>query len=111
MRLLVKTFVEGSRQQIPYPAPIWEWKCVQKYQWQESQHINVLELTAFFIYFGKACCEKSFQHIRAFHIFDSRVCSCVVAKGRSSSSFKQTLKTLLRFGLGFGLVRLTSLDY
>jgi hypothetical protein len=50
VRLLSQTLVDGSRQQIPYPAPIWDWKCVQSYQWQESQHINVLELTAFFIY-------------------------------------------------------------
>ena len=61
MRLLIQTLVEGSRQQIPYPAPMWDWKCVQSYQWQESQHINVLEFTACLIYFRKACCEKSFQ--------------------------------------------------
>ena len=66
----------GSRQPILYPAPIWDWKCVHSYQWQESQHINVLELIAFLIYFRKACCETSFRHTRAFHIFDSRVCSC-----------------------------------
>ena len=108
VRLLVQTLVEGSRQQIPHPAPIWEWKCMQSYQWQESQHINVLELIAFRKHFRRACCEQSFQHIKAFHIFDSRVCSCVIAKGRSSSSFKQTLKTLLRFGLGFGLVHFFS---
>ena len=28
---------------------------------------------------------KHFFNTRAFHIFDSRVCSCVIAKGRSSS--------------------------
>ena len=38
VRLLTQTLVEGSRQQIPYPAPIWDWKCVRSYQWQESQH-------------------------------------------------------------------------
>ena len=37
VRLLIQTLVEGSRQQIPYPAPIWEWKCVQSYQWQEPR--------------------------------------------------------------------------
>ena len=36
-------------------------------------------------FFRKACCESSFHHFRAFHIFDSRVCSCVIAMGRSSS--------------------------
>ena len=45
----------------------------------------MLESIAFLIYFRKACCETSFQHTGAFHIFDSRVCSCVIAKGRSSS--------------------------
>ena len=76
-----------------------------------TPHTNVLGPIAFLIYFRKACCAKSFQHVRAFRIFDSRVCSCVVAKGRPSSSFKQTFKTLLRFGVGFGLVHLTPLDY
>ena len=82
MWLLIQTLVEGSRQQIPYPAPIWDWKCVQS---DESRHINVLEFVAVLIHFRKACCETSFQHTRAFHIFDSRVCNCVIAKGRSSS--------------------------
>ena len=85
VRLLIQTLVEVSRQQIPYPALIWGWKCVQSYQWQESQHIGVLELIVFLVYFGKACCETFFQHTRAFHIFDSHVCSCVIAKGCSSS--------------------------
>ena len=88
MRLLIQTLVEGSRKQIPYPAPIWEWKCVENYQWQESQHTIVLELIAFLIFFRTTCCEKSCQHVRAFHVFDSRICSCVIAKGRSSSKFE-----------------------
>ena len=64
VRLLIQTLVEGSRQQIPYPAPIWDWKCVQSYQWQESQHINVLEFIAFLICFRKAGCEQLFNTLR-----------------------------------------------
>ena len=39
---------EGGRQVIPYPAIVWNWKSVQSYAWQSAQHINVLELVAFF---------------------------------------------------------------
>ena len=77
---------EGGRQVIPYPAIAWDWKCVQSYAWQSSQHINILELVAFFNYL-RACVNKADNHCcRFLHVLDSRVASCVLAKGRSSSS-------------------------
>ena len=83
--LLTETLVDGSRQHIPYPASIWRWDRVQSYPWAEKQHINILEFTAFLIYFRTCCSSIQFHSKRAFHTFDSRVCSCVIAKGRSSS--------------------------
>ena len=41
--------LDVSRQPIPYPAIIWECKCVQAYAWGRSSHINVIELLAFLI--------------------------------------------------------------
>ena len=79
------TVCEGGRQEIPYPAMAWAWKSVQAYAWHSSQHINVLELVAFFNYL-RACSIKADSHsCRFIHILDSRVVSCVLAKGRSSS--------------------------
>jgi hypothetical protein len=80
------TVCEGGRQVIPYPAVAWDWKCVQSYTWQSTQHINVLELVAFYNYI-RACCNIADNHsFRFLHVVDSRVVSCVLAKGRSSSS-------------------------
>ena len=77
---------DGSRQVIPYPAVAWAWRSVQSYAWQRPHHINVLELIAFFLYL-RACCIKAECHsYRFLHVVDSRVVSCVLAKGRSSST-------------------------
>ena len=76
VRLLTKTLVDGSRQHIPYPAFIWRWECVQSYPWAEKQHINILGFTAFLVHFRICCSSIQFHSKRAFHIFDSRVCSC-----------------------------------
>ena len=80
------TISEGNRQLIPYPAIVWAWRSVQAYIWHQPHHINVLELVAFFNYF-RACVRKPENHSsRILHVVDSRVASCVIAKGRSSSS-------------------------
>ena len=42
---------DGGRQIVPYPAIAWAWRSVQSYAWRSSQHINVLELVAFFQFF------------------------------------------------------------
>ena len=51
VRLLDGSVCEGSRQTVPYPAVVWDWKCVQSYAWASEQHINVLELVAFLNYY------------------------------------------------------------
>jgi hypothetical protein len=79
------TILEGARQPIPYPAIGWSWTCVQSYAWQQTQHINVLELAAFFNYLKRLSSDSTEHSARFFHILDSRVSSCVLAKGRSSS--------------------------
>ena len=79
------TVNEGHRQVIPYPAVVWAWRNVQAYAWQKPHHINVLELVALLNYL-RACVGKAVNHsIRMLHVLDSRVVSCVIAKGRSSS--------------------------
>ena len=85
VRLETGSLLEGSRQPVPYPAPIWDWKVVQSYPWRQTQHINVLELIAFLNYLQLHVHDASNHSKRLIHILDSRVSSSVVAKGRSSS--------------------------
>ena len=85
VRLKDGAVLEGSRQAIPYPAFVWDWKCVQSYSWAQTQHINVLELLAFLNYLKLHVLKPSHHSVRFLHVFDSRVCSCVLSKGRSSS--------------------------
>ena len=85
VRLKTGTIIEGSRQAVPYPAFIWDWKSVQSYSWVQPQHINVLELLAFLNYLKSISKDPSRHSVRFLHVFDSRVCSCILAKGRSSS--------------------------
>ena len=58
-----------------------------------AQHINVLELLAFFNYLRAWSASPAAHGLRYFHIVDSRVCACVLAKGRSSS---HSLNRILR---------------
>ena len=50
VRLDSGLILEGARQVAPYPAFAWDWTTVQSYAWVTPQHINVLELLAFFNY-------------------------------------------------------------
>ena len=92
-RLLDGSVCEGSRQTVPYPAVVWDWKCVQSYAWATDQHINVLELVAFLNYYKCMSAFKYNHNLRFFQVLDSRVVSCVVSKGRSSS---KVLNMILR---------------
>ena len=85
VRLDIGCVLNSARQSMPYPAFAWEWSVVQSYPWAVPQHINVLELVAFFNYLRGGISRKSFNGVRFFHVFDSMVASSVVAKGRSSS--------------------------
>ena len=58
---------------------------VQSYPWDVTNHINVLELSAVFNFLRYATRDLGWCQLRLFHIVDSRVVSCVLAKGRSSS--------------------------
>ena len=91
-RLDSGSVLEGARQCVPYPAFCWAFKCVQSYSWKQSQHINVLELLAFFNFLRKIVAEGE-SSFRFLHVLDSRVAACVIAKGRSSSKI---LNRLLR---------------
>ena len=62
--------------------------------WKNPQHINELELIAFFNYLRHMSASNSINsRLRYLRILDSRVCSCVIAEGRSS---RCVLKRLLR---------------
>ena len=66
---------------------------VESYKWDSVQHINVLELIAFFNFLRFAARDLGWVETMFFHVVDSRVTSCVLAKGRSSS---KNLNRLLR---------------
>ncbi len=100
VRLDIGVVLEGSRQPIPYPAICWDWTCLQAYSWKQSGHINVLELIAFFNYFLSLASFSDRHGHRLLHVLDSRVCSCVLSKGRSSSKL---LNRVLRRILGVSL--------
>ena len=74
-----------DRQLSPYPAFAWKWESVQSYPWAQHQHINVLEFSALLNYIRSIVRSHKIHAHRMFHVLDSRVCSCIVAKGRSSS--------------------------
>ena len=85
VRLVSGELVDGCRQELPCPAGAWDWFTVQAYPWRQSQHINVLEFIAYITYIRSLAASTCCHGVRYFHIFDSRVVACVVAKGRSSA--------------------------
>ena len=95
VRLDIQVILEGSRQMAPCPAFVWAWRPCQSYPWNHAQHINILEFIAFLNYFRSISTSMVAQSRRMVHVLDSRVCSCVLAKGRSSS--KVLNRSLRRF--------------
>ena len=96
VRLDSGTILEGLRQPIPYPAIAWGWQVRQSDPWRQTGHINVLELIAFFNYLRYVSAQTSGHHFRLLHVLDSRVCACVLAKGRSSSKLlNRTVRRIL----------------
>ena len=68
---------------------------VQSYKWDSVQHINVLELAVVFTCLRHVARDLGLVEKRFFHIVDSRVTSCVLAKGRSSSKIlNRTLRRI-----------------
>ena len=104
VRLDIQVVQDGARQMAPYPAFIWDWQCRQSYAWVRDHHINILEFNAFFNYIRSVSGKLTCHSVRAMHIFDSRVCSCVVAKGRSSSkSLNRSLRRYAGYALAMDL--------
>ena len=79
------SLLSEGRQSMPYPAFAWDWTLVQSYTWASQQHINVLELVAFFNFLRAFSLRQGHQSVRFVHVLDSMVCSVILAKGRSSS--------------------------
>ena len=108
VRLDIGTILDAARQALPYPAPAWSWSVLQSYPWATTQHINVLELFAFFNFVRAATRDLSYYNIRFFHVLDSRVSSCVTAKGRSSSRvLNRVLRRLAALQLASDIYPLT----
>ena len=66
----------------PYPSFAWKWASVQSYAWEHEQHINILEFVAFLNYLRSLSNKKHLQHLRLFHVLDSKVECGVLSKGR-----------------------------
>ena len=99
-----QTLLDPSRQVVPYPAFAWKWKTSQSYSWRQSQHINALEFTALLNYIRDIVSRPEVHSSRLFHVLDSRVSSCIVAKGRSSSRLLNRLcRRLAAFSLAADL--------
>ena len=75
-----------SSQAFPYPAFAWRWVSVQSYAWKHDQHINILEFIALFNYLRSLSNKRHLQHLRLFHVLDTKVVCGVLGKGRSSST-------------------------
>ena len=76
---------QAGAQLTPYPAYGWLWKEILAYRWKQSQHINILEVTAFLSYLRHRARSSSSRSSRWLHILDSLVSTNLIAKGRSSS--------------------------
>ena len=69
----------------PIDPSRWLWHVGQSYPFQQSEHINVLELRALVQSFQWRLHNAKFFQCRALHLTDSRVALAVAVKGRSSS--------------------------
>ena len=91
----------GTLALMPYPCFAWKWKTTQSYRWQHEQHINVLEFVALFNYLRSLSNKRHLQHLRLFHVLDSKVVCGVCSKGRSSARrLNRCCRRLLPFILG-----------
>lgn len=104
VRLSSGAILDGVRQLAPYLAFAWDWTLVQSYSWVTPQHINVFELLAFFNCLRFFVARPNGRSCRFSHVLDSRVSSCVLAKGRSSSRIlNRTLRRIVALTLGADL--------
>lgn len=69
----------------PYPAFRWLWRTVLSYRWSESQHINVLEVTAVLTELRRRLRDPANVGKRFLNVVDSLVTFYAVTKGRSGS--------------------------
>ena len=69
----------------PYPAFKWQWKTKLSYPWKHTQHINVLEVSAFLVEFRRRMREIVQLGTRFFNVTDSQVGFFTMSKGRSKS--------------------------
>ena len=89
----------------PYPAFRWHWKDVLSYRWRESQHINVLEMTAFLTELRRRARDKDELGKRFFCVLDSLVSFYVLGKGRSSSKrLNRVSRRIASLSLASGLI-------
>ena len=72
-------------------ASWWKWSKVFACRWQETEHINALELRAVILTLEWRIKHLKEVHARVFHLTDSCICMSIVSKGWSSSSMLKPL--------------------
>ena len=70
---------------VAYPAFRWLWREVTSYKWKVPNHINILELHAYFNEIRRRARIPDEHHKRFFNVVDSLVTFYIMGKGRSSS--------------------------
>ena len=64
----------------------WKWRCAQTYAWRSKQHINVLELVAFFICLRSNTRSADNHSLRILHVLHGKVVSCVLSEGKTTAN-------------------------
>lgn len=71
IRLTTGTAYQQSPDLVPYPAYMWLWREELSYEWRETQHINILEVTAFLSYLRHRARGSAKRSTRWLHVLDS----------------------------------------
>ena len=67
------------------PSAMWNWKVCLSFKWQQSEHINSLEVRSFLSTLRWRLQKPKNVGTRFLHLLDSQVAIAVIIKGRSSS--------------------------
>lgn len=78
-------------QRVTVLAEWWRWKVTQSYDWQQTQHINMLELGAFLNLLRTEGRNPELHDKRALRLLDSQVAIALLVKGRSSARHANSL--------------------
>ena len=95
-----------------YPAFRWRCRDVLFYQWLETQHVNVVEMTAFLTELRRRAGNVDEVVKRFFCVIDSLVSLFVLGKDRSSSTrLNRISRRIASFSMASGLFPITLWAY